>query len=410
MKVLQYIRKNVKKMLNVISTDDFENLIKSIKEIDGEYVNILDSHGRILDEDIYSKVNIPGFKRSAVDGYAVIAKDTSFCNDENPISLDLKEVINIGVKPKEKICSMECSYIPTGGMLPIGADSIVMIEDTETISKEVFINKLVKKDENVVKENEDITIGDKVLSKGDLILSHQIAVLISLGFKTLKVKKVIKVGVLATGDELIDIDEDIEIPKVKESNGHFLTFASREDNCESKHYGIIDDNKENIKQAIEKALDENDLVFLSGGSSAGDKDFTKIVVGELGDIMFHGLSVKPGKPTLMAKCKNDKYIVVLPGHPLSCMIIYRFIALKLINKIYGKNHKVISQELELGEGYYKKTGREEYLPVKIENNLVYPIRSKSSAMSVMVRCDGIIKVDRDVEGYKKGDKVNVIRR
>lgn len=396
-------------MLNVISTYDFENLIKNIKEIDGEYVDILDCHGRILDEDIYSNVNIPGFRRSAVDGYAVIASDTNFCNEDNAVSLNIKEIINIGIKPNEEISMMNCSYIPTGGMLPKGSDSVVMIEDTERIQNEVLINKSIKKNENVVKENEDITIGEKILNKGDLILSNQLAVLISIGIKTVRVKKVIKIGIVATGDELLSVEDNIEIPKIKETNGYFLTFACREDNCISKHYGIIRDNKEEIRFTIKKALKENDLVFLSGGSSAGDKDFTKIVIEEFGEIMFHGLSVKPGKPTLMAKCAHNKYIVGFPGHPLSCMMIYKFIISKLINKIYGKDAKVISQELELGESYSKKTGREEYLAVKIKDGLVYPIGSNSSAMSTMIRCDGVIKIERDMEGYEKGDKVSVMR-
>lgn len=395
-------------MLNVISINEFESLIENIPEVGGEYIDILDSHGRVLEEDIFSRVNIPGFKRSAVDGYAVNSSSTNFCDSENPKSLLLRERINIGEIPKIFLKDTECSYIPTGGMLPKGADSIIMIEETEVIGEEVFIYKSVNKNENIVKENEDISIGEEILSKGTVLGASEIAVLISIGLTSVKVKKRVKVGIISTGDELLEINEQIVVPKIKETNGKFLNLACIEDGCISKHYGIIKDNKEDIRYTIGKALEENDLVFLSGGSSAGNKDFTKDVIREFGEVLFHGLSVKPGKPTMMAKCKNNKYIVGFPGHPLACIIVYKFVILKLINKLYGKPNEEIIKKLEFGENYYKKTDRDEYLAVKIIENKVYPIYAKSSAMSTIIKCDGVVRIDRDIEGYTKGEIVNVI--
>lgn len=396
-------------MLKVISTYEFEKLIENIHEIECEFVDILDSYGRILDEDIYSPVNIPGFKRSAVDGYAVMSRDTYLCSETMPGVFNLKEEIEIGKKPNEDLSGLECSYIPTGGMLPNGADSVVMIEDTEVIGNEIFVNKSVSKNENVVSEDEDISKDDKIFSKGDLMLSTHMPVLISLGVKVVKVKRQIKIGVISTGDELIDIKSDIEVPKIKDSNGPFLAFAAREDRCISKHYGIVKDDEEILTSTVKKALAENDMVFLSGGSSAGNKDFTEKIISELGELMFHGLSIKPGKPTLMGRCSGNKYIIGFPGHPLACMIVYKFIISKLINHLYGKKENITYQVLEFGENYHKSKGREEYLAIRIEDNKAYPIHAKSSAMSVMIKCDGILKIDRDIEGYQKGDKVNVMR-
>lgn len=396
-------------MLKVISTYDFEKLIENIEEVKSENVNILDSHGRILSEDIYSAINIPGFKRSAVDGYAVKSEDTYNSSETMPAILSFLEEIEIGKKPKEAINNMQCSYIPTGGMLPVGADSVVMIEDTELLSGEVLINKPVSKRENVVSESEDIKNGEKVLVKGEVISSAHMSILISLGFKKINVKRQIKVGVISTGDELLSIENEITIPKIKDTNGPFLTYASREDGCLSTYYGILNDVEENIMLAVKNALDENDIVFLSGGSSAGNKDFTKKVMKSFGEIMFHGLSVKPGKPTLMAKCSGNKYIVGLPGHPLSCTIVYKYIISKLINKLYGKKSTIIEIECEFAENFHKAVGREEYLPVLVKEGKAYPIRVKSSALSAIAKCNGIVRIDRDTEGIEKGEKVIVMR-
>lgn len=396
-------------MLRVISINDFKNMIEDIKEVDSENISILNSHRRVLAMNVNSRRNIPGFKRSAVDGYAVKAEDTYLCSETIPAILSLKETIEIGKEPNIHINFMECSYVPTGGMIPSGANSVVKIEDCEVLNNDILVNKSVGEFENIVRENDDITKGDVVLTKGDTILSTHIAVLASLGLSTVKVKKQIKVGIISTGDELLGIDDEIKVPKIKDTNGPFLKFACEEDGCISKYYGILKDDENNILCNIKKALEENDIIFLSGGSSVGKKDFTEKVMRQLGDIMFHGIAVKPGKPTLMARCKNNKYIVGFPGHPMACTIVYKFIISKFINKLYGRNLKKVYNILEFGENYHKSIGREEYLPVSVIDDIPYPIYAKSSALSTMARCDGIIKIDRNIEGIRKGEKVKVMR-
>ncbi|MEG0371378.1 MAG: molybdopterin molybdotransferase MoeA, partial [Clostridium sp.] len=314
-----------------------------------------------------------------------------------------------GTKPSIDIDDMQCSYIPTGGMLPVGADSVVMIEDAEDLDDEVLINKSVSVNENVVSSNEDISCGDVVIKAGEIINSTLIAILISLDIRHVKVRRFIKAGVISTGDELLGINETIQVPKIKDTNGPYLTAALREDGCISTHYGILKDNEDNILSTVKKALSENDIVFMSGGSSAGNKDFTEKVMTSLGELMFHGLAIKPGKPTLMARCNEDKFIIGLPGHPLACTIVYRFIISKLINKLMGKNTTIIEHTVEISENYHKARGREEYLPVIIRGEIAYPLHAKSSAMSVMARCNGVIRIDRDVEGIQKGEKVKVMR-
>ncbi|MEF9951476.1 MAG: molybdopterin molybdotransferase MoeA [Clostridium sp.] len=399
-------------MLRVISTKEFEDLVKNIEGLECESISILESSGRVLGENIVSRVNIPGFKRSSVDGYAVKSSDTYLCSETMPSILTFKEEIEIGRKPTKNIEDMECSYIPTGGMLPIGSDSVVMIEDAERLEEEVLINASSSKGQNVVLENEDISEGEVILKKGEVLTSSHIAVLISMGINTVKVTKKIKAGVISTGDELLSLEDSLSPPKIKDTNGPFLKYALEEDGCKATYYGIYKDVESQLYSGVEKALNENKIVFMSGGSSAGCKDFTEKIMESFGEVLFHGLAIKPGKPTLMAKCNvngEEKYIIGLPGHPLACSIVYKYIISYLINSLQGKTTNKIEHFAYITENYHKAKGREEYLPVYVDGEMAYPLYAKSSAMSIMAKCNGVIKIDRDVEGILKNEKVKVMR-
>ncbi|MEG2338507.1 MAG: molybdopterin molybdotransferase MoeA [Clostridium sp.] len=399
-------------MLRVISTKEFKDLISNIQELDVENVNILDSLGRVIGKDIISPLNIPGFKRSSVDGYAVRSCDTYLCSETMPSILKFKEEIEIGNKPRYEINDMECSYIPTGGMLPVGADSIVMIEDAESLGDEILINASASKGQHVVSENEDISEGNVIFKKGDVITSSHIAALISMGINEVSVSVRVKAGVISTGDELLSLEDNIEMPRIKDTNGPYLKFALEEDGCTSTYYGIIKDSKDELYKGVKKALEENDIVFMSGGSSAGCKDYTEKIMESFGEVLFHGLAIKPGKPTLMAKCNidgRDKYIVGLPGHPLACSIVYKYIVSALIDRLHSKTPYKIEHYAYITENYHKAKGREEYLPVYVEGENAYPLYAKSSAMSIMAKCNGVIKIERDVEGILKNEKVKVMR-
>jgi molybdopterin molybdotransferase len=395
-------------MLKVVSIEDILKMFENLNIAEEEYISIDESRDRTLSKDIVANQNLPGFMRSSVDGYALKSKDTYLCNESMPALLRLKGEIEIGHKPDLHMEEEECCYIPTGGMLPEGADSVAMIEDCERLDAEVLVNKSLSKWENVVFEDDDVKEGDMVITKGTTLKSNHIAILSGLGIMEIPVKRKIKVGIISTGNELVLPNEKFEIPKVRDINGYYLKHALEEDGCISTYYGISEDNQQALYDKVKNALDENDIVMLSGGSSAGSRDYAQNIMEMLGEVLFHGIAIKPGKPTLAAKYGN-KLIIGLPGHPLSCAVVYKFVISKIINLIYEKEMKEVYIECVMGENYHKAKGREEYLPVLIKEEAAYPMYAKSSAMSVMAKCHGFIRINRDVEGITKGEKVRVLR-
>jgi molybdopterin molybdotransferase len=395
-------------MLKVVSIEDILEIFKDSRMIEDEYASLNESRDRTLSKDIVANQNLPGFMRSSVDGYAIKSKDTYLCSESMPALLKLKGEIEIGHKPEVNIKNEECCYVPTGGMLPEGADSVAMIEDCERLDEEVLVNKSLSMWENVVFEDDDVKEGDIVIKKGTILKANHIAILSGLGIMEVPVKRKIRAGIISTGDELILPNEKLEIPKIRDINGYYLKHALEEDGCISTYYGISNDDQQVLFEKVKNALDENDIVLLSGGSSAGSRDFAQNIMEMLGDVLFHGIAIKPGKPTLAAKC-GDKYIIGLPGHPLSCAVVYKFVISKVIDMLSEKEVKESYIECVIGENYHKAKGREEYLPVSIKEGAAYPMYAKSSAMSVMARCDGFVRISRDVEGITKGEKVRVLR-
>lgn len=395
-------------MLKVITLEEFIKLIENIKEVKEEKVDIDRICNRVLSKDIISPCNLPGFNRSSVDGYAVKARDTYLCSDSMPAILKLIGEVKIGEMPSFIISEGEAAYIPTGGMLPSGADAVVMIEDSEEALAEVLINKPVAKGENLVMSDEDVVKDEVLLKKGTLIKPHHVGVLAGIGVTEVCVKKKIRIGIISTGDELVSPYSSCPVPKVRDINGFYLKSAVEEDGCEGRYYGIVSDNKEKLNEAVTMALNENDIVLISGGSSAGNKDYTIDIMEKHGKVLFHGLAIKPGKPTLMADC-DGKYIMGLPGHPLSCAVVYRFVVRKILDKMYGRQGDDIQIEGIMGVNYHKAKGREEYLPIKLEEGVIYPLYAKSSAISVLSKADGFIRLPRDCEGIKKGEKIIVLR-
>ncbi|EYE88341.1 hypothetical protein Q428_08515 [Fervidicella metallireducens AeB] len=398
-------------MLKVITLEEFIKLIENIKELQELQEEIIDIdriYNRVLSKDIISPCDLPGFNRSSVDGYAVKANDTYLCSDSMPSVLKLLGEVKIGEIPPFVISEGEAVYIPTGGMLPSGADAVVMIEDSEDAFNEVLINKPVAKGENLVMSDEDVVKNEVLLKKGTTIKPHHIGVLAGIGVTEVCVKEKIKIGIVSTGDELVSPYSSCPVPKVRDINGFYLKSAVEEDGCEGRYYGIVSDNKEKLNEVVKVALNENNIVLISGGSSAGNKDFTIDIMERHGKVLFHGLAIKPGKPTLMSEC-NGKYIIGLPGHPLSCAVVYKFIVKKILDKMYGRITDDINTEGTMGVNYHKARGREEYLPVKIEEGVIYPLYAKSSAISVLSKADGFIKLPRDCEGIEKGEKIIVMR-
>ncbi len=401
-------------MLTVKKPEEVNNIIKeNFNPIaDSELVSLSVAVGRILAKDIQAKENIPAFNRSTVDGYAVKAKDCFGASDSNAIIMPCKKEIQMGEAITDELCDNECMYVPTGGMLPVNADAVVMIEYTEDYgNKEIGILKSVAPSENVILKAEDAKAEETILHKGRVLTAVDIGILADLGYSKISVIKKLLIGIISTGDELVDSNSSLKLGQVRDVNSDLLYSFAKESCCDAKCYGIVKDSEEALKEKIELALSECDLVLVSGGSSAGIKDKTSKVIEDLGELYFHGIAIKPGKPTILGKC-SGKPIVGLPGHPVAAYFISKLFVSALIDRLCGNKHVLRTIPAILSENVSANQGRALCVAVRLENDngklVAYPVRSKSGLIASIAETDGFIMIPRESEGIAAGGIVNVI--
>lgn len=402
------------KLFDVVTIDKALDIMKENfnEKLEVENINLIDSLDRYLACDIKSKISVPHFRKSLVDGYAVISNDVFLANESNPVPLKL-----IGESQMGKICDLEleeetCVYVPTGGMVPHNAQGVVMIEYGEMLDDEtILIQKGVSFNENIVEIGDDIKEGETIYTKGHLINERDLGVLAGANIRNVDVYRKLNIGVISTGDEILDLEEDIKEAKIKDINTYILYGQIKNMNLNPIIYPPAKDNLDEIISLLEKSVKECDIVLISGGSSVGKKDETLKAIEsfENSNVFVEGVAIKPGKPTIIGSI-NNKMIVGLPGHPLSCAFVVESIVKPYIKSLY-ENKKDRYTICEFSLNYHKAKGREEFLAVNIkeENDklICEPIFSKSTTIKSFANCDGYIRIDRDLEGIKKGEEVKV---
>lgn len=404
-------------LFNVVSVKEAKQIIDSsfTYALGYEVVNILQSFGRICFEDIKAECNIPEFKRSTVDGYAVSSRDVYGASEAMPSMLELKGEVFMGKVPPSDILWGECMYVPTGGMLPEGADSVVMVEYSHKMDENtILLYSPVALGDNVIQVGEDIKTQDIVIKRGDKLRPYEIGVLASIGISEVIVYKKPRVAIISTGDEVVPCDVKPTIGQVRDINTHLIWSLLLEDGMEPVSYGIIKDEYDDLKSTVDSAFNECDMVLISGGSSVGKKDQTLKVIASYadGEVLVHGISVKPGKPTIIGK-HSEKVIFGLPGHPLACSIIYKILVKDYLYRLTSQSEKIYGTNAVMSINYHSAKGREEYLPVEIETieNVVVakPVFGKSGLISVFSKAWGYIVIEKNVEGLKEGQIVEVYK-
>lgn len=382
-------------------------------ELNSEEVELVDSVGRIVVEDIVSYENIPSFRRSTVDGYGVRAKNTIGCSDTIPVFLNFLGEVQMGKFSNYVVGDYDAVYVPTGGMVPEGADSVVMIEDTEDFDTEISVNKPVRPLENIIGIGDDIKSTQVILEKHTRVKSNHIGVLAAVGKSRLTVYKIPKIGILSTGDEIVDICDDIKLGQMRDVNSYSLSAMVKELGCDIAYIKKIKDQKDLIKDAIKDAINLCDIVLISGGSSVGTKDMTPEIINSLGKpgVMVHGVAIKPGKPTIVAKI-GDKAIFGLPGHPASCIIAYKAIVEPFISETIMKtktSRKYITAKSNFQ--IHVSSGRDVYYMVSLEETqngfIINPIHGKSGMATLLSQAEGYIVIPMENEGVNVGDEVKV---
>lgn len=393
---------------------DIQKIIQKNREI----VNIKDSLHRILAEGIISPCNLPGFNRSTMDGYAIKAEDSFGASESLPSYLKIIGEIKMGSKSEFKINPGEAVKISTGGMLPEGANAVIMLECTALIDDTtVELRRSVAPWENIVREDEDMKAGEVLLKEGYRLRPQDIGILAGIGKINIKVFKRPRVAIISTGNEIIPAQNEPQIGEIRDINSYTLGACVEEADGIPIYKGIIKDEVDLLEQEIRKTIkkDKVEVVIVSGGSSMGTRDITLEVLNKLGKpgVLIHGVSVRPGKPTVIA-IANNKPIFGLPGHPVSTMIIFNLFVRPLISWLQGGDYNYDSPkevEAEITCNVVSDSGREDYVRVFLykEKGKFYaePVWGKSGLISTMVRASGLIKIGLNIEGIEKGSKVMV---
>jgi molybdopterin molybdotransferase len=378
-------------------------VMESAFETDAETISFNASDNRILAEDIFSDLDMPPFNRSAVDGYACRRSDLNN-------NLKVIEVIAAGKAPVKSVGKDQCSKIMTGAIVPDGCDIVIMVEDSETLSSGKVRLSGRNSKINISFKGEDVRTGEKVLQTGKLIKPQDIAVMTSVGHINVLVKKLPGVGVLSTGDELVEPSDSPGISQIRNSNAYQLLAQVERAGGLGYYYGIAPDKEDITYEMVQKAISENDIVILTGGVSMGDFDFVPAILKRAGvKILFDRVKVQPGKPTTFGV--HSKAIVFgLPGNPVSSFIQFETLVRPLIKKMMGCTWKPADQKLSIAAKYERKSAaRMAWVPVIInDNNEVVPVGFHGSAhITSLSDADGIIAVKAGTKTIEKGEIVSV---
>jgi len=407
-------RKVFRRLLSV------EDALKKLQEhyvmepLGSEEVAVDKSLGRVLSEDVVSMIDVPGFDRATMDGFAVIAEDTFSAQEDKPVKLKIVGKVEAGDKSEIEIRRGEAAEIGTGAPVPKGADAIVMIEQTNQKDDVVSIFKAVAPGENVMGAGTDIMAGEVVLRTGQDITSREIGLLAALGKSRVNVYRKPRIAIISTGNELIPAGQQLDYGKIYDINSRTLAGAILESGCEPISLGICSDDPEEMKNKIQQALLIADVIVTSGSTSAGAGDVLYRIIGDFGGpgIVVHGLSVKPGKPLIIAVIEG-KPLFGLPGYPTSALMMFNVIVKPNISRMAGcAVESATWLEGKVASRIFSVKGRREFLLVHIVRDelgkhLVYPVLSGSGAITSLALADGFIDIPQNQEFIEEGETARV---
>ncbi len=373
------------------------------------------SLGRVTAAAVVSPEALPAFSRSTVDGYAVHASDTFGASESLPAYLVLAGQVIMGQAPEFSLSSFQAALIHTGGMLPPGADAVVMVENTQPASAgEIEVLKAVAANENILLPGEDVKVGQEILPAGVKLRPAEIGGLLALGLMEVEVVLPPRVGILSTGDEVIP-PQSAPLPgQVRDVNSYTLSALVEQSGGSPGSYGIIPDQAPVLRSTLRQALTECDLVVITAGSSASTRDLTAQVIQEMGapGVLVHGVNVRPGKPTILAVCEG-KAVIGLPGNPVSALVIASIFVVPVIKKLLGvqtvRPKPVVTARLSINLA--SQAGREDWVPVRLIRTAAgysaEPIFYKSNLIFSLARADGLVHIPAAANGLPLGELVEV---
>ena len=388
--------------------DIIQDLFDKYCKPESEEIDCEDAYGRVLFNDVYSRMDFPPFDKALKDGFAILSEDSYGASEESPNTLEIIDFLEAGSITDKVVEKGKCVEISTGAAMPEGANAVVMVEYSEKFDDKVNLLTTATPSQDVAKKGSDIEEGNLILKKGDVLNPGKIGVLLSQGFKTIEVYKKPTVGVISSGNEITMQGEDLPFGKIYDVNGNMIKNDAVSCGADAKFLGVVRDNYDQVKEKIQESLKDVDILLCSGGTSAGLGDVIKHVLDELGEVHIHGISVQPGKPTIVGVI-DEKLVIGLPGNPVSALMIFNaFVAPPLTNlsgikKDFEK--KVVKGVMT--RRIHSPLGRMQYQLVKVDGSDVHPIFKDSGAIFSLSTADGYVKVEKSVELLDEGEEVEV---
>ncbi len=407
----------MKEFLTVMDLDQVLAQVGTFPPVATEEVRLDEATGRVLAEEARADSDLPGFARSTVDGYAVQAAATFGASEGSPALIDIVGAVVMGKAPEVVIAPAQAARIPTGGELPRGTDSVVMLEHADTLDErtiEVF--RSVAPGQNVIAADEDYAKGSVIAAAGRRLRPQDTGVLAAFGRTRVTVHRRPKVAILSTGDEIVPVAAHPGPGQIRDVNSFTLAGLVAAAGALPIPLGIVRDDFNALRTAAAGALEGCDMILISGGSSVGARDFTVEVIASFEDaeILAHGISISPGKPTILARVRNRSFWG-LPGHVVSAMIVFARIVRPFLLHL-GGIRAPLEQETRLparlSRNVASAPGRTDFIRVRVirgaEGFRAEPVLGKSGLLNTMVKGDGVIEIGRDVEGLEAGAPVEVI--
>ncbi|WP_406533747.1 gephyrin-like molybdotransferase Glp [Methanobrevibacter sp.] len=388
--------------------DIIQNLFNEYLKPQSEEIPVAEAYGRVLFEDVYSRMDFPPFDKALKDGFAILAEDSFGASEESPNTLEVIDFLEAGSTTEKKVEKGKCIEISTGAAMPEGSESVVMVEYAEKYDDKVNLFTTATPGQDVAKKGSDIEEGNLILKKGDFLNPGKIGVLLSQGFETIEVYKKPSVGVVSSGNEITLQGQELPYGKIYDVNGGMIKNDAVSCGADAHFLGVMKDNYDEVKEKITGALEEVDILLCSGGTSAGLGDVLKHVLDELGEVYIHGISVQPGKPTIVGVI-DGKIIIGLPGNPVSALMIFNAFVAEPLTKLAGieRDFELKTIKGVMTRRIHSPVGRMQYQLVKVDGENVNPIFKDSGAIFSLSSADGYVKVPKSVELLDEGEHVEV---
>ncbi len=375
-----------------------------------EKVPLADAAGRVLAQDVTAARDLPHFTRSMVDGYAVLSRDTAGAEENTPVFLRQVESIAMGQPARGTLVSGQCAAVPTGAMLPVGADAVVMMEYCDALADgTIVVGTSVAVGQHIVRAAEELAAGEVLLHRGVCLHAPRIGALCAAGVTEVPVFAPLRVSLFSTGDELVEPAVVPAVGQMRDVNTGMLRAELAASGMTLVRSATLRDDAARMRSVLAAALADSDLVVVSGGSSQGQKDATAQIFGEIAHpgVLVHGLALQPGKPTILASDVSTGTVLVgLPGHPVAALLVFRQVIGEAVRELTGQPLPWFCRA-QLTENIANPHGRTVLQPVRLENATAVPVHGKSGLIVSLTRADGYFKLERDCEGKRAGDWVEV---